>query len=65
MRAALGVNGDAHLLQHAKIPVEGADRDTQPVGQIGGFLVGLPLEQHDQGDQAGGGCGHHTLSCLS
>ena len=46
--AALGVDRDAHLVQHGNVTVDGTHRDAQFLCQCSRFLVGPPLQQHDQ-----------------
>jgi hypothetical protein len=59
--AALGVDWNANLVQHRDIALKRTHRDIQRLGQLRGVLVGLALEQHDQGNQSGCGIGHELL----
>jgi len=58
---ALGVDRNAHLVQHRDVALNRSHRDSKRLRQLGSGLVGLALQQHDQGNQSGCRIGHVPL----
>jgi hypothetical protein len=57
-RSALGEDGDAHLVQHGEVAVQGADGEAKFTRQFPRLLVRVALKQHDESDEAGRGSSH-------
>jgi hypothetical protein len=58
VRSALREDGDAHLVQHGEVAVQGADGDIEFTRQFSRLLVRVALKQHDESDEAGCGSSH-------
>jgi hypothetical protein len=58
---ALGVDRDAHIVQHGNVAMNRTHGNAQLLSQFGRLLVGPPLQEHNQRDQSGGRVWHRAL----